>query len=103
MRPSNPLILDGFALRRAGTQLAVLSVVLVDMTRSNGKEGLMKRLEYMLSVLLALLVLAGTVAWTQAASNRSETALSCRPGRAAAPVFLKGMSVYPRCPGGKRG
>ncbi len=63
----------------------------------------MKRLEYILSVLVALLVLTGAVAWTQATQNRDETALSCRPGRAAAPVVLKGMSIYPRCPGGKRG
>jgi hypothetical protein len=62
----------------------------------------MKRAEYFLSLLLALLVLAGVAAWTQAARTE-ETALSCRPGRAAAPVFLKGMSIYPRCPGGKRG
>ena len=63
----------------------------------------MKRLEYILSVVLALLVLAGTAVWTQAWQSRHDTALSCRPGRTAAPVFLKGMSVYPRCPGGKRG
>jgi hypothetical protein len=63
----------------------------------------MKRLEYILSLLTALLLLAGTVAWTQVTSNRSETALSCRPGKSAAPVFLRGMSIYPRCPGGKRG
>jgi uncharacterized protein (UPF0333 family) len=63
----------------------------------------MKRLEYLLSVLLALLVLASAVAWTQISQNRHQTAVSCRPGRAAAPVVLKGMSIYPRCPGGKRG
>lgn len=64
----------------------------------------MKRLEYLISLLAALLFLAGTVAWTQVSTSTSdETAVSCRPGRAAAPVFLKGMSVYPRCPGGKRG
>jgi hypothetical protein len=63
----------------------------------------MKRIEYLLSVLLALLILGGTIAWTQASHSSEETALSCRPGRAAAPVFLKGMSIYPKCPGGKRG
>lgn len=63
---------------------------------------IMKRVEYLLSVLLALLVLAGLAVWTQA-SHGEETVWSCRPGRVAAPVFLKGMSVYPRCPGGKRG
>jgi hypothetical protein len=62
----------------------------------------MKRLEYVLSLLLAMLLLAGAVAWTQVSTHRSETALSCRPGKSAAPVVLKGMSIYPRCPGGKR-
>jgi hypothetical protein len=63
----------------------------------------MKKVEYVLSVLLALLLLGGTVAWTQATTNSDETALSCKPGRAASPVVLKGLSVYPKCPGGKRG
>jgi hypothetical protein len=64
----------------------------------------MKRLEYLYSLILALLFLAGTVAWTQVSSSvNDETAVSCRPGRAKAPVVLKGMSLYPRCPGGKRG
>jgi hypothetical protein len=63
----------------------------------------MKKVEYVLSVLLALLLLGGTVAWTQATTNTDATALSCKPGRSASPVVLKGMSVYPRCPGGKRG
>ena len=63
----------------------------------------MKRLEYVLSLLLALLVLAGAVVWTQASSHSPQTAVSCRPGKSAAPVFLKGMNLYPRCPGGKRG
>ena len=60
------------------------------------------RFEYFLSVLLSLLIFAGAIALTQSGPS-AETALSCRPGRAAAPVILKGMSVYPRCPGGKRG
>jgi hypothetical protein len=63
----------------------------------------MRKIEYVLSVLLALLLLGGAAAWTHATQTSDSTALSCRPGRAAAPVFLKGMSVYPRCPGGKRG
>ena len=63
----------------------------------------MRNAEYVLSVVLALLVLSDMVAWTQANQNRLSTALSCRPGHSAAPVMLKGMSVYPRCPGGKRG
>ena len=63
----------------------------------------MKRLEYVLSLLLALLVLAGAGVWTQASTQGPQTAGSCRPGKSAAPVFLKGMNIYPRCPGGKRG
>ena len=57
----------------------------------------MKRVEYFLSVFLAMLVLGGAAAWTQVSRHGGETALSCRPGQAAAPVVLKGMSVYPRC------
>jgi hypothetical protein len=63
----------------------------------------MRNAEYVLSVVLALLVLSGMVVWTQANQSRLSTALSCRPGHSAAPVMLKGMSVYPRCPGAKRG
>ncbi|HUE86060.1 MAG TPA: hypothetical protein VMO26_08280 [Vicinamibacterales bacterium] len=62
----------------------------------------MRKLEYVLSVMLALFVLGGLVAWTQASYNADRHAFSCRPGKASAPVFLKGMSVYPRCPGGKQ-
>jgi hypothetical protein len=56
----------------------------------------MRKLEYLLSVILALLVLAGMTAWTQAAQRRGN-GFDCRHGRAAAPVVLKGMSIYPRC------
>jgi hypothetical protein len=63
----------------------------------------MRKIEYVLSVMLALLVLTGMIAWTQASQHGDATALSCRPGRSAAPVVLKGMSLYPRCPAGKRG
>ena len=59
----------------------------------------MRKLEYMLSVVMALLVLGGMIAWTQASQGEIETAASCRPGRASAPVVLKGMSLFPRCPG----
>lgn len=62
----------------------------------------MRKLEYVLSVAMALLVLGGMVAWTQASTNAAETALSCRPGKATMAVVFKGMSLYPRCPGGKR-
>ena len=63
----------------------------------------MRKIEYVLSLVLALLVLTGMIAWTQATQPTDATALSCRPGRSAAPVVLKGMSLYPRCPGAKRG
>ena len=64
----------------------------------------MKAVEYVLSVVMALLLIGGTVVWTQASSGADETArISCRPGTAARAVFLKGMSIYPRCPAGKRG
>jgi hypothetical protein len=63
----------------------------------------MRSVEYVLSLALALLLLGGMVAWTQAAHGSDATALSCRPGKAAQPVVLKGMSLYPRCPSGKRG
>jgi hypothetical protein len=63
----------------------------------------MRKLEYLLSVGMALLLLGGMVAWTQASDLTGETALSCRSGKVAAPVVLKGMSIYTRCPAGKRG
>jgi hypothetical protein len=63
----------------------------------------MRKLEYVLSLAMALLVLAGMVAWTQASELSGETAFSCRPGKAANAVVLKGMSIYPKCPAGKRG
>ena len=63
----------------------------------------MRKTEYVVSLVLALLVLSGMIAWTQVSQQGSATALSCRPGHSAAPVVLKGMSVSPRCPGGKRG
>lgn len=63
----------------------------------------MRKLEYVLSVMLALFVLCGLLAWTQVSQNGDRRAFSCRPGQATAPVFLKGMSIYPRCPGAKTG
>jgi hypothetical protein len=59
----------------------------------------MRTLEYGFSVALALLVLLGMIAWTQASQPVGKTALSCQPGKAATAVVLKGMSIYPRCPG----
>jgi hypothetical protein len=79
-----------FRQRRTGTAIALEVLT-------------MRTLEYAFSVALALLVLGGMVAWTQASQHAGETALSCKPGKAASPVVLKGMSIYPRCPGaGKR-
>jgi hypothetical protein len=63
----------------------------------------MQKLEYILSLMLALFVLTGLLAWTQASQTPDRRAFSCRPGKASAPVVLKGMSIYPRCPGGKTG
>ncbi len=60
----------------------------------------MRKLEYILSVLLALFVLGGLMVWTQASQASGRTALSCRSGKALPPVVLKGMSIY-RCPAGK--
>lgn len=59
------------------------------------------RLEYILSLLVSLVILGGAVALTDTVPT-SETAFSCKPGRAAAPVVLKGMSIY-KCPRGKTG
>jgi hypothetical protein len=61
----------------------------------------MRKLEYILSVMLALFVLSGLLAWTQASQTSDHRAFACRPGKASAPFYLKGMSIYPRCPGGK--
>ena len=62
----------------------------------------MKALEYLLSVALALLMIGGAVVWTQAEEANATARITCRPGTAARAVFLKGMSIYPSCPGGKR-
>jgi hypothetical protein len=91
-------------LAQAGTRLALGDAAVLGNPRSAWNvEPIMRRAEYFLSVFLAMLVLAAVAAFTQVARHGGQTALSCRPGRAAAPVVLKGMSVYPRCPGGKRG
>jgi len=60
----------------------------------------MRKLEYVFSVLVALFVLGGLMIWTQASQASGRTAVSCRSGKALAPVVLRGMSVY-RCPAGK--
>jgi hypothetical protein len=64
----------------------------------------MRSVEYLISLGMALLLVGAMVTWTQASQSNGETALSCRPGRAAQAVVLKGMSIYPRCSGvAKRG
>lgn len=60
------------------------------------------KVEYLLSVLFALLAIGGAVAWTQASDGRDPSQLACGPDRAARPAYFKGMSVY-RCRTGKRG
>jgi hypothetical protein len=63
----------------------------------------MPRLEYLISILLALIVLGAAVAWTHATHDQTSTAgLKCRSGVPTSGFAMKGMSVYPRC-GGKRG
>jgi hypothetical protein len=62
----------------------------------------MPRLEYLLSILLAMAILGGAVAWTHATHEPDNARLSCRSGAQGPGFALKGMSVYPRC-GGKRG
>jgi hypothetical protein len=63
----------------------------------------MRNLEYLLSLTMAVLLLGAMAAWTQASGLAGETAESCRAGKGGNGVVLKGMSIYPRCPVGKRG
>jgi hypothetical protein len=63
----------------------------------------MRKLEYVLSVAMALLVLGGMVAWTQASEIGDQTASACRSGKVTSGVILRGMSIYPKCPTAKRG
>jgi hypothetical protein len=63
----------------------------------------MKSTEYILSVVMAMLLLGSLAAWTHADYAGDEARFSCRPGKPSPPVTMKGMVVYPRCTGGKRG
>jgi hypothetical protein len=63
----------------------------------------MRHLEYVLSVTLALVLLSGLAAWTQADYVAEQVRLACRSGKPTPAVTLKGMVVYPRCSGWKRG
>jgi hypothetical protein len=62
----------------------------------------MRNIEYVLSVVLALVLLSGVAAWTHADYANGEARFSCRPGKASPAVTMKGMVVYPRCAAGKR-
>ena len=62
----------------------------------------MRKREYFVSLMLALLLVSGLAMWTQATQQGSSTALSCRPGYSSAAGVLKGMSLYPRCAGSSR-
>lgn len=62
----------------------------------------MKNIEYVLSLILALVLLGGMAAWTHADYASNEARFSCRPGKASPAVTMKGMVVYPRCGAGKR-
>lgn len=78
------------------------------MSRRSGEaakaepDTLMKYLEYSLSVLLAMLLLGGLVAWTHADYAGNTARFSCRAGKASPAVTMKGLVVYPRCYPGKR-
>ena len=63
----------------------------------------MRKLEYFLSVLMALGLVGGLTAWTHATGLAGEIAVSCRAGKVPSPVVLKGMSLTPPCPAGKPG
>lgn len=62
----------------------------------------MKHFEYVLSVLLALVLLSGIVVWTHADYAGDQARFSCRPGKTSPAVTMKGMVVYPRCVSAKR-
>ena len=59
----------------------------------------MKSTEYVLSVMMALLLLGTLAVWTHADYAGDEARFSCRPGKASPAVTMKGMVVYPRCAG----
>jgi hypothetical protein len=61
----------------------------------------MKHLEYVLSLTLALVLLSGIAAWTQAEYAGDQARFACRSGKSA--PTLKGMMIYPQCSTAKRG
>jgi hypothetical protein len=62
----------------------------------------MKNIEYLLSVILALVLLVGIVVWTHADYASGEARFACRPGKASPAVMMKGLVLYPRCSAAKR-
>jgi hypothetical protein len=62
----------------------------------------MKLLEYMLSVLFALVLLGGVAVWTHADYAGDQARFSCRPGKPSPAVTMKGLVVYPSCSSAKR-
>lgn len=62
----------------------------------------MKALEYVISVVAAILILAGAVAWSNADYAGDTVRFSCRKGGPNPAVTMKGLVVYPRCVSGKR-
>ena len=64
----------------------------------------MKSTEYVVSLMMALLLLGSLAAWTHADyAAGDEARFACRPGKVSPAITMKGMVVYPRCTGGKRG
>jgi hypothetical protein len=62
----------------------------------------MKYTDYIVSVILALVLLSALVVWTRADYADDTARFSCRAGQASPAVTLKGMVIYPRCVTGKR-
>lgn len=62
----------------------------------------MRVTEYVVSVLVAMSLLAAVGAWTHGTHRRSEGATGCGAAAQLEPVTLKGMSLYGPCPS-KRG
>ena len=62
----------------------------------------MKYTDYIVSVILAFVLLGALVAWTRADYSGDTARFACRAGKAAPAVTMKGMVIYPRCAPGKR-
>ncbi len=62
----------------------------------------MKYADYIVSVILAFVLLGVLVAWTRADYAGDTARFSCRAGKSSPAVTMKGMVIYPRCAAGKR-